>query len=293
MSKFYPLGHNEWLDACKQLTPSEKDVLYYIRTLDPYSKGIKINASEIGDRLGVNRSTVSRALKTLDVKGFIDLEILMANVVIKSGGVLRERNSVAATQQNDVATPQQMLRGDRTCCVAITPVAATQHDTLKSGSGQASVFSKISLDQLDHLDRSDQDNFLNFENTEAALRADNLPPTKSTTQKIDDSSLDQNDGPTNMPTDSTTPVEGDLFRSRVKDFILKSLKFSPRDRTAYFSRFTAENWQGWEAKYKATLTQPSSMYKPFVPEQVEVASPNSPTVQDAIAEIRKSLGIKK
>lgn len=114
--KFYPLEHNEWLDACKQLTPSEKDVLYYIRTLDPYSKGIKINASEIGDRLGVNRSTVSRALKTLDVKGFIDLEILMANVVIKSGGALRERNSVAATQQNDVAAPQQMLRSDRTCC---------------------------------------------------------------------------------------------------------------------------------------------------------------------------------
>ncbi len=76
-------------------------------------------------------------------------------------------------------------------------------------------------------------------------------------------------------------------------YILKSLRFSPRDRTAYFSRFTPENWQDWEAKYKATLTQPSSMYKPFVPEQVEVASPDSPTVQDAIAEIRKSLGIKK
>jgi hypothetical protein len=152
---------------------------------------------------------------------------------------------------------------------------------------------KISLDQLDHLDRSDQDDFLNFENTEAALCADNLPPTKSATQKIDDSSLDQNDGLANMPTDNATPVDGDLFRGRVENFILKSLKFSPRDRTAYFSRFTPENWQDWEAKYKATLTQPCSMYKTFTPEKVEVASPDSPTVQDAIAEIRKSLGIKK
>jgi hypothetical protein len=166
------------------------------------------------------------------------------------------------------------------------------HDS-KVAPSKDSETPKISLDQLDLLDRSDQDDFLNFENTEAALCADNLPPTKSTTQKIDDSSLDQNEGLANMPTDSTTPVDSDLFRSRVEDFILKSLRFSPRDRTAYFSRFTPENWQDWEAKYKATLTQPSSMYKPFVPEQVEVASPDSPTVQDAIAEIRKSLGIKK
>jgi hypothetical protein len=152
---------------------------------------------------------------------------------------------------------------------------------------------KISLDQLDLLDRSDQDDFLNFENTEAALCADNLPPTKSTTRKIDDSSPDQNDGLANMPTDSATPIDADLFRGRVEDFILKSLKFSPRDRTAYFSRFTPENWQDWEAKYKATLTQPCSMYRTFTPEKVEVADPNSPEVQKAIAEIRESLRIKK
>ena len=88
MKKFYPLDHEEWLNACKMLTSGEKDVLYYIRTLDPYSKGVKIDSSEIAEKLGVHRTTVSRSLKTLDVKGFIDLEILMCNVVIKSKGAL-------------------------------------------------------------------------------------------------------------------------------------------------------------------------------------------------------------
>ena len=35
-SLYYQLTSEEWLRACKELQPSEKDVLYYLRTLDPF-----------------------------------------------------------------------------------------------------------------------------------------------------------------------------------------------------------------------------------------------------------------
>jgi len=90
--KFYPLQHDEWLKACRELTPAQKDVLYYIRTLDPYGDGVELSVSGIARQLStenkeVHRSTVSRALKALDDKGFIDLELLKVQVKILAGGL--------------------------------------------------------------------------------------------------------------------------------------------------------------------------------------------------------------
>lgn len=90
--KFYPLQHDEWVRACQELTPSQRDVLYFIRTLDPYNNGLDINTAEIAKQLStetkkVHRQTVSRALKELDSRGFIDLELLMVKVVVKPKGV--------------------------------------------------------------------------------------------------------------------------------------------------------------------------------------------------------------
>jgi hypothetical protein len=90
--KFYPLQHDEWLRACRELTPAQRDVLYFVRTLDPYGDGLDISIAEIArqlstDRRTVHRSTVSRALKELDAKGFIDMELLMVKLNIKAKGV--------------------------------------------------------------------------------------------------------------------------------------------------------------------------------------------------------------
>ncbi len=90
--KFYPLQHDEWVRACQELTPAQRDVLYFIRTLDPYSNGLDINTAEIARQLStktkkVHRQTVSRALKELDSRGFIDLELLMVKVAVKPKGV--------------------------------------------------------------------------------------------------------------------------------------------------------------------------------------------------------------
>ena len=110
--KFYPLQHDEWLKACRELTPAQKDVLYYIRTLDPYGDGVELSVSGIARQLStenkeVHRSTVSRALKALDDKGFIDLELLRVKVKILAGGLHCCDETTVLPTDNTVASPQQ------------------------------------------------------------------------------------------------------------------------------------------------------------------------------------------
>lgn len=74
---FCPLKHQEWVRACKELTPAERDVFYYIPTRDPYNSGIEISAAAIARDLSipertVHRQTISRALKVLAYIGLID-----------------------------------------------------------------------------------------------------------------------------------------------------------------------------------------------------------------------------
>ena len=137
-SLHYRLTSEEWLRACRELKPSEKDVLYYLRTLDPFGdRAIEIKVREMSRNLGVSPSTVSRALKSLDAKGWIDLEIMSAKVTLHSNQavekVLPQRNTVASgqhlpeipvekvlRQDNTVAPTQRSLRQDNTCCVGAT-----------------------------------------------------------------------------------------------------------------------------------------------------------------------------
>lgn len=75
--KFYPLQHEEWLRACRELTKAELDVLYYIRTIDSHNSGVRIDAAHIAEQFSspkrqVHRQTISRALDSLALKGWID-----------------------------------------------------------------------------------------------------------------------------------------------------------------------------------------------------------------------------
>jgi hypothetical protein len=90
----YPLTHEEWLTAVKELRPRERDVLYYIRTLDPFgSKPMELGVRAIAKDIGCDASTVSRALKVLWDKGYIDLEMLQVRVKLKTKGLLFESQS--------------------------------------------------------------------------------------------------------------------------------------------------------------------------------------------------------
>lgn len=95
----YRLTNEEWLKAVRELTESQKDVLYYLRTLDPYGdRKLEIGVRELAKTLGLDPSTVSRALKALDEKGYIDLEIVQARIKLNSK-VLHQNSSVAPEQQ--------------------------------------------------------------------------------------------------------------------------------------------------------------------------------------------------
>ena len=73
-SKFYPLQTEEHLRACRELTPAQRDIYYYLMTLDPDMDGMDINAKDIAEQLGLSKYTVYKSLKVLDQLGWIELE---------------------------------------------------------------------------------------------------------------------------------------------------------------------------------------------------------------------------
>lgn len=69
---YYPLTRSEWLQAVRCLKPAERDVLYYLRTMDPRGEGLNIGVRDIAALLGYSPGTVSKALKVLHDKEYID-----------------------------------------------------------------------------------------------------------------------------------------------------------------------------------------------------------------------------
>jgi hypothetical protein len=84
-SLHYRLTNEEWVQAVRTLKPAEKDVLYYLRTLDPFGdRYMEFGVREIARILDYDPGTISRALKSLDAKKHINLDLLRVGVRIKS-----------------------------------------------------------------------------------------------------------------------------------------------------------------------------------------------------------------
>lgn len=179
--KFYPLQHQEWLRACRELTPSQRDVLYYIRTIDPYNQGVDINAAEVARQLSglggkVHRQTVSRALKDLDSKGFIDIELLQVRAKVKAKGLWCDETSPCDEMLGRDETPgcdetppviMTHLSGspDTTVDHETPPVIVTHHTKFESVAApkpENYKINKIYLDFLDSLLDSEREKFLEF-----------------------------------------------------------------------------------------------------------------------------------
>lgn len=89
------LTKQQWVQDFKSLTRAQLGVLYYIETSDPFGdRGLEVTVTDMAKELGLDKSSVSRALKQLDQMGYINSEIIKAKVK-----VLRPRNTVAPTQQ--------------------------------------------------------------------------------------------------------------------------------------------------------------------------------------------------
>jgi biotin operon repressor len=107
--KFYPLKHEEWVKAFKELTDSEKGVLYYLRSLDPYNNGLKVRASKIASDLEISRQAVYKAFDVLEEKGYISREDVEYTLKIQSLGILVD-SSITDTQ---LSTPSDSVNVER------------------------------------------------------------------------------------------------------------------------------------------------------------------------------------
>lgn len=68
--KFFQLT-TEAYEASLVLTPTERDLLWYLRSLDPFKDGLEINVVQLAEKLGRHRATINRALKTLMENGWL------------------------------------------------------------------------------------------------------------------------------------------------------------------------------------------------------------------------------
>ena len=168
--KFYPLQHEEWLHSINQLTHAELKVLYYLRSLDPYNNGIDLTPAQIAKDLStpehpVHRSTVGRALKSLDTKSFINLELIQVQVKVNPKGFHVATSQQSCDDTTQVATPQHKLSPRNTSCDTATQVATPQHppsETLSEQESQISKIYKTYKDFKDSLSQDEREKFLKF-----------------------------------------------------------------------------------------------------------------------------------
>ena len=138
----YRLTNEEWLLAWDQLKPSEVKVLYYLRTLHPWGdKDMEVGVTELAKELKFNKSTVSRALKKLDITGWIDLDIRTATIKLQTKSstcvpVLSTDNGLPT--DNGVVSGAQLLPTDNAVDRQTTPLIATQHLASETPIEQAS-----------------------------------------------------------------------------------------------------------------------------------------------------------
>jgi hypothetical protein len=64
---------------------AEVRVLYYLRTIDPFGgRDLRVKVTDVATATGLQKGTVSKALKVLSDKGYIDLEITEALVKLQT-----------------------------------------------------------------------------------------------------------------------------------------------------------------------------------------------------------------
>ena len=84
MATFYQLTTEEWLTVSEDLRLAELRVLFYLRTLDPFGdRRLSLKVIDIAEATRLQKGTVSKALKVLACKDYIDLELIEISVRVK------------------------------------------------------------------------------------------------------------------------------------------------------------------------------------------------------------------
>ena len=127
------LSYHDWTTNFKALESSEVGVLYAIRTLDPFGdRELEINCTQLGEDLGLHRTTVSRALRTLSKRKLIEIEIVRARVRQRVRN--RSLTLLANHESGNIHEPEE----DRAGCAPTHPtVRPRTHRPLKRFQGLA------------------------------------------------------------------------------------------------------------------------------------------------------------
>ena len=168
-ARHYRLTNDEWLKAVKDLKPRERDVLYYLRTLDPWGdKDLEIGVREIATDLECSPGTVSKALKVLDQKNWIDLEITAAKVKLRTDKSESQLVEVPDSQDvfpsgNSVLSRKQLFPTDNDRFLQETVVSPRKQSASETHVEQGVEIALNSLNDLDSLDREKETQNSNFE----------------------------------------------------------------------------------------------------------------------------------
>ena len=264
------------------LSKVESKLFFYLLQLDPFGdRPIKLKVAEILLATGIGKTAYHQAIAKFEQLSWFDFK--HTDVYITNLSCIRKSEKAV---QKSVKTEKRFGKTD-------SRFGKTESRDLKTAQGEASIFPHTDLIEI-HNDPDRSDDFVFFENanpenSQVAIASENpkIDDASKCDSKPSDESKDKE-----LPVKVINPIDGDSNRRALEDFILKSMSFSPRDRTAYFAKFTAADWEKWEAKFKPP-SSPVFVSNIFVPEVVEIPDPDSPKVQEAIAQIKAALGIKE
>ena len=143
----YRLTNEEWVQAVRTLTESQKDVLFYLRTLDPFGdRELDIGVRELGRILDYSHSAISRALTALKAKGYIDLEMIRVRVKIKDS--CKDKESL---HQSTSGAPTHHSHRKSTDRTTKTPLEIATHHSQPEALAQSDIQNPhtIQTDQTD------------------------------------------------------------------------------------------------------------------------------------------------
>jgi len=295
----YRLTSDEFLTINSKLSDAQLRVYIYYKTLDPFGdRRVEICTKAIAEALGITQRSVQRCLNKLASMGLLVWEkaksFIMRHGCRQRDTAVVKATSVSSRRQEDRERQLELnleadSRSSQSSLVFINLDQDRDDDFFDSGDVINYVPIKDSIEEI---------NEISVEDAIAEIRSamgDDDQDLHLSNEDEAEQSIDENQEPeTGLQLSNEQPPnkgEGDSFRRAVEDFILKKLGKSPKNRAAYFASFSKASWQKWEMDYKASLVTPPP-YKPYIPEKVEVAAPDSPVAQNAIAFIKQKLGMK-
>lgn len=285
----YRLTSDEFLSINSQLTNAQLRVYLHYKTLDPFGdRRVEICTKAIAETLGMTQRTVQLALNKLASLGLLIWERAKSFVTrnVDRLGEIRIAAAKSGSSRRSVDRERQLelnLEADSTTSHTSSNLFKLDHEIEQENFGDIEDNNEISVDEaISEIRKA-------LPNDESLDENDHLVD-----EDFDDVEPDQHEDDKSLPQQTKGTDEGKPSRAAVEQFVLKTLnKTFPNAsrRAAYFSKFDTKSWKKWESDYKASL-MPKAPYKPYVPEKVEVASPDSPVAQSAIAQIKAKLGIK-